>query len=269
VVRKANLLGREVIVAVKAYFDSSGDNASPCWTLAGVAFEESVSAGFEVDWKKALDSREPIAPYLHMKELCAGSGAFADEFGWNDAKRQSLLNDCFFVAHRLHEEKYRAFVAVLEMEVYREMNGSKLPKPIRLLNYFSAEQSFKWFCTDLHRRELREMHYVFDQNEPFCGSFQARIVRKKKSSRMVNAWHMVKSVDSGDMREHAGLQLADMIAWANNRKVVASEEDKWWTLHKFTEAGIRATRAHLNRSALELIAVGCEDFPDYIQEQFG
>ncbi len=253
---KSSVLGHEVIVSVKAFFDSSGKiDGSKFWVLAGVAASERVWGEFDVRWDEILKARTPVAPYLHMRELVSASGAYTEELGWDDTKRQKLLNDCFLYAYNLDKEQFRSFVATLDMTCLRalRLGKSAMPSAVELLNYYVPSKVFEWFCDNINTQKLREAYFYFDQGEPFRGPFENLVRRRKKSSRISNAWHMVKIVAPLDMRDAPQLQLADLVAWSHYRKHSASPASKWHSMSVFTDAGLPSTRVELDRNNLLLI----------------
>jgi len=248
----------ETIVVVKAFIDSSGElENSNVVVLAGVAATEGVWAGFESRREEVLKAREPIAPYLHMKELIKGRGPFADEKGWDDTKRQQLLTDCVMYVQHLDKNLFRTFICSIDMEHYREIlddDSVILPAAIDMLNYYVPTQIFKWFSNQINTLILREMYYFFDQNEPFLGEYSKLVRQRQKQSRISNAWHMVRPPAPVIMKQTPQIQLADLIAWSHHRKLNSEEGDKWWGISHFTDAVLPFTRKDIDRDFLDIMA---------------
>lgn len=262
---KCLVTGQEVLVAVKAFLDSSGElQKSDIVVLAGVAATEGVWQGFETKWDEVLKARDPIAPYLHMKELIKGRGPFSNENGWDDVKRQQLLTDCVMYVQHLDKNLFRTFICSIDMVRYRELEADDsliLPPAIDMLNYYVPTQIFKWFTGQINTLILREMYYHFDQNEPFLGPYSDLIRRKKKLSRISNAWHMVRPPIPTEMATTPQIQLADLIAWGHHRRLNSVETDKWWSIHKFTDAVLPFTRMDITRAFLDKLAFQYQQVP--------
>jgi len=243
---------------MKAYCDGSGSfDTSKCVVLAGVAASEDVWAAFEKKWGEILLARDPVAPYLHMKELAHSVGAFTEENGWDDAKRQQLVTDCVLYVQHLDKKMFRTFICSIDMVKYRELEGDPallLPTPLSICNSFVPSQIFKWFIETFNQWSEKEIYYYFDQNERFKGAFENQVRRRKKQSRVSNAWHMVKGVKNADMRDVPALQLADLVAWSHHRKLNADPDSKWASLHIFTDGLMPYTRADIDEKALNWIA---------------
>jgi hypothetical protein len=249
--------GDEVLVAMKAYCDGSGSfESSKFVVLAGVAASEGVWAGFEENWNGILNARSPVAPYLHMKEIAAASGPFSDERGWTDLKRQQLLTDCLVYVQHLDKKLFRTFICSIDMQKYRTLvsEGKLLPSAVKICNHNVPQRIFGWYLKNFEQWISREIYYFFDQNERYKGPFENHVRKQKKLSRVSNAWHMIRSVTSVDMRFYTPLQLADLIAWAHQRKLNGDPDAKWASLHKFTDAILPFTRMDVAANQLELMA---------------
>lgn len=72
------------MIALRAYFDSSGKVAGDYITLAAFAGNEEMWDKFETDWSKILKEHAPQAKYVHMREIAHQRGGFDREHGWND-----------------------------------------------------------------------------------------------------------------------------------------------------------------------------------------
>ncbi len=128
-----------------------------------------------------------------------------------------------------------------------------MPSSVDLLNYYVPSKVFEWFWNNLDSQKLREAYFYFDQGEPFRHSFEQLVQRRRKSSRISNAWHMLKMVSALDMKDTPQLQLADLVAWSNHRKHSSMPDSKWHSMSVFTEAGLPSTRVELDTNNLLLI----------------
>jgi hypothetical protein len=233
--------GSEVFIVMKSYCDGSGtSDASPFVVLAGIAAEESLWSGFERGWGEVLKARDPIAPYLHMREVVPGKGPFKDENGWDDDKRVNLVQDCLAYSSPLDKREFCTFICTVDMRLYRRLkeNGAKLPSVWRICDHFVPVGMFTWYLNEFQSRRLPELNFEFDQNERFIGPFQ-QLVRKnqrKTWSGLYNHWDVIKQISSANMRNTLPLQLADMIAWGYHRKMTPPREEAAWSrLTFFTE----------------------------------
>lgn len=254
---KNYISGDEALVAMKAYCDGSGSfESSKFVVLAGVAASEGVWAEFEENWKDILNARDPVAPYLHMKEVAAASGPFSDEKGWNDLKRQQLLTDCLMYVQHLDKKLFRTFICSIDMQRYRALisEGKLLPSAVKICNHNVPRRIFDWYLKNFEQWISHEIYYFFDQNERYKGPFENQVRKQQKLSRVSNAWHMIRAVTSVDMRFYTPLQLADLIAWAHQRKLNGDSEIKWASLHKFTDAILPFTRMDVAANQLDLMA---------------
>jgi hypothetical protein len=73
-----------------------------------------------------------------------------------------------------------------------------------------------WFSFEYKGLDAQASYY-FDRGEPFEPVFKAKWEREAAREE-INIWSHVKHVGSATMKETPGLQIADMLAWANNRK---------------------------------------------------
>lgn len=257
--------GEEILIAMKAFCDGSGTLDSKALVLAGVAAEDSVWTDFESDWSRILKARSPIAPYLHMADLASGRGPFVDEQGWDDDKRQQLITDCVMYSQTLDKKTFRTFICSVDMVKHRELkeDAELVPSALAICNYWVPKKIFDWFLENQDKWAALELHYFFDQNERFKGLFEKQVQRGKKSSRLSNAWHIIRQVTSVDSRLYPPLQLADLLAWAHYRRLTASDPNtKWVNLHVFTNAILPSSRIDITAKGLEALACRGRLFPD-------
>src|SRR5437773_10064368 len=71
----------DILIAIKAYFDKSGQDNSPFLTLSGVAAGENVWADIEQHWQRILHDRQPKAEYVHMRDVLGLQRAFDQRKG--------------------------------------------------------------------------------------------------------------------------------------------------------------------------------------------
>lgn len=257
--------GHEKVVAMKAYIDASGNyRTSDVVVLAGVAADDPIWVGFEEEWGKILQNRDPIAPYLHMNEINSKRGAFTDEKGWTDELRGKLIMECAAFASRLDKNKFRTFFCTVDMAAHREISAklpqthrAQFPSCVTLCNKYVPMQIFKWYLENFSIWSSLDLHYFFDQNEPYCGPFDTlRIKRQKKSwTGLFNHWDIVKQATPVNMREFRPVQLADLLAWLHSRRLNPHREDlPWASFYQVTDEVLPFTRKEINRKDLEWIA---------------
>jgi hypothetical protein len=266
---KVNISGREILIAMKAYFDGSGDLKKRDFVvLAGVAANDPLWASFDAKWREILDDRDPPAPYIHMREIVNGRKAFKPEMGWDEKKTSQLILDCLMYIQTLDKTDFRAFICTLDLGSYKYLveNGAKLPAILTFLSRFCPELVVKWYLEEFEKWYPQEMHFYFDQGEKFKGRFEERWTRGKKSSgRFLNHWHLVKTVTTADMRDEPALQLADLIAWGQNRRLVSEkykDQRSWKMLPKVTDAVLPFRKKELTEAQLALFAFSHDLRPD-------
>lgn len=267
-----NLLrGDECLTVMKAYCDGSGNaRTSNVLVLAGVAADESVWKQFEPEWDRVLKDRDPIAPYLHMKEVASGSKPFRNKDGWDDTKREFLVRDCLMYAQSLDKQLFRTFVSSIEMPAYRRLKQqySNFPSVATLSNKAVSIRVFRWYIENFPNWKQAELYYFFDQNEIFAGPFRMLWKRRERRMRrgLYNPWSLIRNVETANMRFTPQLQLADLIAWAHHRKLSPeSHGKKWASLHTFTDSVLPFTRRDYREQDLQIIAqwVGVGNVIDY------
>lgn len=226
---------------MKAYFDGSGQSNSPFLVLAGVVAPDPLWESFESKWRDILSSREPQAPYIHMKELIPLKGAFTAEQGWNQTNASKLIWDCLLYAQHLDKNDYRSFTCSVDMDAYKELKerGNRLPGIYAMCSRFCPQMVLKWYLKDFPNNFPQELHFFFDQGEKQKGEFERRWIAGKKRGRgLSNHWHLIKSVKSVDTRRYPALQLADLIAWSHNRRLMFEKtgaEMPWRSLSEIAE----------------------------------
>ena len=89
------------MIALRAYFDSSGKLEDKWITLAAVAAPEDIWTEFETAWQHILDSHIPKAPYIHMREGFRLGKAFSANLGWGHDSAFGVVNQCLsYIATR-------------------------------------------------------------------------------------------------------------------------------------------------------------------------
>ncbi|HWG37243.1 MAG TPA: DUF3800 domain-containing protein [Terriglobales bacterium] len=212
----------------RAYFDGSGTSSSetdePRLTLGGLASDDSVWSSFDDDWNRILLSREPPAPFLHMRLAMHLRGPFRSASGWTGGKVDALLNDLAVYLSRLDKSRFRIFWAAVDRAAYRRLRaeGYDLPHAVDLCNRACPEAVLAWYVTKFPGVITPDVHFYFDVNEAFKGRFERKWQAEKKSARRGGDrgifWSLIKTVDTASHEDSPGIQAADLVAWAVNRQ---------------------------------------------------
>jgi hypothetical protein len=260
---------------MKAFFDGSGGAEMNFMVLTGVYATDNLWAKFDDRWREILAARSPAAPYLHMRELTSFNGAFTRDKGWDVTKTSSLVNDCMMYVQGLDKQDYRSFTCTIDMLAYREIRarGDKLPNPYRILSRFSPELVLQHYLKKFADNYPQEIHYFFDQGEKYKGIFERRWMRGKKSGKgLLNHWHLIKSVDTVDMKDYPAVQFADLLAWAHHRRLMnekSTVEVPWQHLCKVAETILPFTRKEVTRDDLEMFVSAGTMVPWMLTQEFG
>jgi len=256
---------------MKAYFDGSGDKDSEFLVLSGVAASDATWANFQSHWNAILTNRTPVAPYVHMRELAPLRKAFSKKLGWDDFKADRLVTNCLMYAQRLDKNDFRTFTCSIDLEEYRRLitQGESLPDYYELCSYFCPEQILKWYLNNFAERFPEELHFYFDQNERHKGVFEKKWNRGKKSGRgLLNHWHLIRSVNTADMRDTPALQLADVLAWGHNRRLMIDKHgtsQNWKHVSQIAESILPSTRKPIDESGLGLMATCIRLSPELLE----
>jgi hypothetical protein len=264
---------REVLIAVKAFFDGSGAKSSEFLTLSGVAAKDWVWADFEHGWNRILASH-PLKPtHLHMNELAALRRDFSIDKGWTKELGNQLVTSLLMYAQQLDKERFRTFRCSIDMEAYRliQSEGHLLPDPYELCVFYAPQRVLAWYMEYFHENFPEKIHYFFDRNEKFKGRFENRWNRGKKARHDLSThWDLVGTIASVDSRDHPEVQLADMCAWARNRFLVVSKhghQAQYTHLSHFNENVLPLDCRHWDEEALRLCAVTAELYPKVLTDR--
>ncbi len=224
----------DILIAIKCYFDGShggaGWNSARFVTLAGFAADESLLSEFDDRWMAMLRNaaRRPSTEYLHMRELRKRNGAFSSEKGWTDELRGFLVTDALLYLQTLDKKRCRLFACSVDTEalVRARAAGKRIAGIVRLCNHFCPQIVLAWYVQH-YPGLVSSANYFFDLNEPFRHHFE-QVWRKKRSERFDitgnrEAWKIIKSVTSVELRETPAMQVADLFAWAVNRELCAQD----------------------------------------------
>jgi hypothetical protein len=198
------------MTALKAYFDGSHDGGG--WmdgryiTLAGFALDETLLQNFETRWNTILadNSDRPVAPYIHMRELRRQhDGVFSNEAGWTDEKRGNLIMHLLRFLQTIPKSRCQMFGCTLDLDDYRRLKaeGSPIAGPVQVCNHFCPQLALAWYIQHFPGLAT-ELHYFFDQDEPFRHHFHSKWMRAKNNRLDATgnreAWQMIRTIEAGD-----------------------------------------------------------------------
>lgn len=272
----------EVLVAMKAYLDGSGDRGTDFLVLTAVAATDYVWAGFEKEWKSILENRDPVAPFVHACDMWTLDKEFAAEKGWDRAKVSKLFWDCFLYAQHLDKTDFCVFTCTVDMEAYRRIRGLelRLPHPYSICSRFCSEMVLKWYLEDFSKNYVQgKLNYYFDRNEKHLAAFDLRRKAAAKAVRKPGLdirthWDLVDESIAVDSRKYYPVQLADIISWAHTRRLMRQRHGngaplEWAELSKIAEGVLPFRRAEMDNGKLSKLALYSGLMPDSIEEEYG
>jgi hypothetical protein len=212
-----------VLAVLKSFFDKSGQEDQPFFTLAGIAAPNDVWAEVEGTWNSVLNRNDPRAEYMHMAEAVPLRGHFSKDRGWNDEHVFGLVNLLVSYITQFPQDKYCQVMCTIDMAAYRKLAAEtyQLDSPVDICNTYCVQAVMSWYRS-LYRGGLDyEASYYFDTGEPFEPAFKAKweeALEIGASTGTHSIWSHIKHVGTLPMRENPGLQIADMLAWGRNRE---------------------------------------------------
>ena len=165
-----------------------------------------------------------------MREATHYKGPFARKNGWDYTKVAYLIEN-FLTCLRKHidEERFRQFACTVDVKAWRAYKAAGFPvcdNPIELCNQYCPFNVLGWYFKD-HPGLMKQLHYFFDENEPFREPFEQDWKKAKSDSLSAHGtdyvWAMITTVMPTDMRDKPALQAADLLAWSTNRSITVAE----------------------------------------------
>ena len=220
-----------VLIALEAYFDGSNvggwDNGKTV-TLAGFAADDSVWQDVDKEWRRILDdsSKRPQAEYLHMREAVHLEKEFSPHKGWTIAKVGGLVVELLNYLQHVDKQRFRMFWCTVDLDAHKRLRaeGLNLADPIQIC-IDCPTLVLDWFWVKWPG-VIHAAHFFFDVDEPFRAPFEDKW--KAESSLSFNGsdyfWSLLKTVTTAKMQDKPGLQAADLIAWAVNRKFAVQKD---------------------------------------------
>jgi hypothetical protein len=230
---RVNLGEDELLIALRAYLDSSGKLNDNWITLAAVAASDGMWGEFEGKWKEILDGHTPKGEYIHMKEIYRLEKAFAKELGWTHDNAFGLVNNCLSYMSVLDKKRFRMFYCKIDLNAWQKLRNEtyQIPSPVELCNKFCAETILGWYLLhypDLIDPQTDTVKYFFDRNEYFYQPFFDKWNRElnlAEQNEVWSIWKVIEEVAPAIMQKTPGIQAADIIAWGMNRETFAQEGD--------------------------------------------
>jgi Protein of unknown function (DUF3800) len=221
----------ELLIALRAYLDSSGKLDSDSITLAALAANDDMWNEFETEWAKILDQHSPKGKYVHMREIYRLIKGFDASLGWDRTNAFGLANECLMYMSRLDKKRFRLFYCTLDLKAWHKLRAEtyQLPEPVDMCNRFCSESVIGWYLhyyPEVINPETDTLKYFFDRDEYFKAPFEAKWNAEKTRAEETGGWTPWKVIDevaAVDMKHTAGIQAADIIAWGMNRETFAQE----------------------------------------------
>lgn len=233
-------------VAIRGYFDGSGQENDDQVTLAGYVASPEVWATFEERWLRVLRAFEPPCAYFHMVEAKGLRGKFSIGKGWSKARVDSLIQDlihqCFLPAAWNGPDGpslLKVFCTIGRTDWERscqEVPQLREHSRATVCARYVAEAALRRLPQDPdkpegHRTGTLELY--FDQNEPFLPQIKAawrNALTRPKGRR--GPLSMISDIVPAEMRTSPGLQAADFLAWHINRWRTKDCQRSWWRTFK-------------------------------------
>ncbi len=157
-----------------------------------------------------------------MREANALEREFLPRNGWNRKKVESLITDLLMYLQTVDKKKLCMFACTVNVADRDKLKyeGHQIPEVVEICNEWCSKMALNWYVAE-YPGLVTEMHYFFDQGEPFKEHFEK--LWKRERARTLEPspdylfWSLIKTVTTADMRDKPGLQAADLFAWATNR----------------------------------------------------
>ena len=231
-------------MALKAFYDGSGNEQTGFLTLAGYVGIDSCWSDFESDWRAILVRHNaPVSnggsPYFHMREAVHSRAGYK---GWSEDRLRSLWLDLINLLGHTDRSALKGFSCTVDLHGHREASKKllKIKPPEDICVDFSFGQALRMLRDEKERMEL-----FFDKGETFASNLRKYWGTAGWSKYVSNI------TEIGDMRSSYGTQAADTLAWFANRYYSRGHNDKWgrWFFGLF----ITKHQVHLFFDEVELL----------------
>ena len=188
-----NLGKGELLIALRAYLDSSGKLEDDWMTLAAVAANDEMWGEFEAAWEKILGEHIPKAKYIHMREIFRLIEGFDSSLGWDHNLAFGLVNKCLGYMSLLDKKRFRMFYCSVDLKAWRKLRAEtyQMPDPVDMCNKFCSELVLGWYL--LHYPDILDIHrdrvkYFFDRHEYFENPFKEKWNTERNMSEKTGEW---------------------------------------------------------------------------------
>jgi hypothetical protein len=233
---RVNIGEDDILIALRAYLDSSGKLEDHWMTLAAAASTDVIWGELEKAWDEILQKHTPKGSYIHMKEVYRLEKAFDKKLGWNHDSAFGLVNNCLSYISTRPKDQFRVFYCSVDLHAWQKLRAEtyQMPEPIDLCNTFCSEFVLTWYgfflnpTTTLMDPKTDSVRYFFDRNEYFFQPFFEKWNRARNHSDATGTWSIWNAIDEVapvDMKKTPGIQVADIIAWARNRETFTKDGD--------------------------------------------
>lgn len=223
----------DVLIALRAYLDSSGKLEDDWMTLVAVAATDDVWDVLEKGWDEILANHTPKGSYIHMREVYRLEKAFDKSMGWNHDNAFGLVNECVAFISTAPKDKLRVFYCSVDLAAWAKLRAEtyQMPDPIDMCNTFCSEAVLMWYGFGFAPSTLMDprsdsVKYFFDRNEYFFQPFYEKWNRERNQSDATGRWSLWNAIDEVapvDMKKTPGIQAADIVAWARNRETFTAD----------------------------------------------
>ena len=214
-------------MVLAAYYDGSGKTHDPnCQfiTIAGFSAQTETWDAFGKGWQQVLADHG--APYFHASEAWAHMGAFD---GWAPTKVSRLANKLleFTATLRNYEDPRKTdllgFSCTVNLADYAKAHA-RISGPVKEAEAFCVD----WCAGHQFNRsspapETGYLTLYFDRSEDFLHKINRIWQQRLDGKRTWWAHYVTTIAPVENMRTTPALQLADFLAWAQNRKYSKNE----------------------------------------------
>lgn len=230
--------GKELFCVMKVFYDGSfgEDEKGDKWiTLAGIAGTDSLWADFDRKWDKMLKSRYPIAPFIHMIELMNDEDPFEPAVGWTSENKSQLIGDAIELMSQMKKAEFRMAWSSINESALTRLRQEGLDLSSDPLIHVTADCFFATvgvYLTNVPDATQEPLYVFYDRGEKFLRKFKHKWLHGRTKhgcpSDPENWWDSFADVQELDLKNHFGLQAADMIAWGTSRALSDKERQFSW-----------------------------------------
>ena len=226
-------------MAIRAYLDRSGQNASSYIALAAFVGSDGAWSEFENGWNAVLKTGFIPVDYMHMVEALGlrYDTPFSRALGWERKHVWELVGKLLVFLGQLERGRITMHSCVIDMNAWRELtaSGCNIPSPVDLCNRYVSGLIVALFAKQILAQATAEtmwiaqddlLNFTFDRNEDFYLPFRNFVNSEKEKAEKIGdspIWKLVDGVGEGEMRTTPGIQAADVLAWASNRENTVAE----------------------------------------------